>query len=90
MCAIAEVHRAENVKLKARLRLIGKNLCEVCWTCSPVPIPPEEADKCYLVHPHAGDHARCEMCWATEQLIAMQERLKILESRLDFWGISIR
>lgn len=52
--------------LQLRLRLHG-GYCDVCWTSSWTPIPPEEEADCRLVHPHEGDHARCNYCWLHDQ-----------------------
>lgn len=40
-------------------------VCNICWTASFVPVPGES--ECVLAHPHEGEHARCDICWLTEQ-----------------------
>ena len=47
--------------------------CEVCWSISWVPI--EDKDECVLVHPHDGEHIRCDHCWLHEEYMGLRDSI---------------
>lgn len=71
---LAEAERARD-KLTLQSR-IGP--CDVCWTNSWSPADSSEPD---AVHLKDGTYARCDMCWLTKQIRAVQQRAHQAEQR---------
>lgn len=58
--------------------------CDVCFTTSWVPIRDQE--ECALIHPHDGEHVRCDYCWLVEKY---RNIIKIARIAIeDVWDVA--
>src|SRR5262245_4895766 len=49
-------------------------MCDGCFYSAWVPVPTET--ECALVHPHEGEHVRCDYCWLKEQFQAERQEIE--------------
>lgn len=49
-------------------------VCEGCFYSAWIPVETEQ--ECAFVHPHAGEHVRCDYCWLKEQYMAERNAVK--------------
>jgi hypothetical protein len=55
--------------------------CEVCFYDAWVPIESEQ--DCALVHPHSGEHVRCDYCWLKARYMELWGALAVLKTRMS-------